>query len=94
MVLLLPEFITLIEYYGSTTAKKRLKVYISIPLGEILEFLILVNEPIHIRVLWRVYKLPRSYFHLSQWHGEVVAFAWDVIEGMLPTTVHINTKWW
>ena len=57
----LPEFLTLLEDKGNNTTKERLEVYKIIPLEERTEVLVLVKEPIHLRVIWVAEKLPRSY---------------------------------
>ena len=56
--------------------------------------LVLMKEPRHLRVLWGSEKQPRSYSQPLYFYGEVVAFTLDVVECMLPFTIHINHKWW
>ena len=89
-----PSVITLTEDNGTTTTKKRLAVYAIITLEEITKVLVLVKEPRHLRFYFGAEKIPWYYYQRSHWDREVVAFARDVVEGMLPPTVQINHKWW
>ena len=55
--------------------------------------MVLVNKTRHLRLLWGAENLPKSYYHPSQWDGEVVAFTWDVVVRMLTTIIQIKHEW-
>ena len=69
-----PAVLTLMEDDGSTTAKERLVVYVSIPLEGRLAVLVLMKDPRNLRVMWGSKNLLRYYSQPSLWDGEVVAF--------------------
>ena len=56
---------------------------------------IIVEEPTrHIRVLWRIEKLPYSYANKTALDGCIVAFSRDIVAGNTPPTITVNEEWW
>ena len=52
------------------------------------------SAPRHIRILWVLDQLPRSFYDPSIWYSKMVAFAKDVVEVVFPPTVHVDEVWW
>ena len=91
----LPKVFEIIKSDGMSTCKKKIGLLYCIPLDECLSMLVCVTgNPCHIRVLCEGENLPRSFSHPSQWDSEVLAFTKDVMEGIIPPTVHIKEDRW